>query len=410
MLRSFGRFSYTRVSPPSLPSRYGSRSSAEQGAVSMEINKKTRLRQLLGRGISVVFVSGAVILGLAVLHQANQYPRTEDAEIFANFIGIAPQVDGPLIRLNVQDNQFVKKGELLYEIDDRPYQYALETATSQQATLEGQIADEQRKIAALVSGVSVAQSNIHISEAAVANAEQGVARARAEWTYANNNLHRLEPLLAQQFVTVDEVDKARAFETSQAEALKQAESRLQLAKAELNSATALHEQAGHAVTTLEPLINQRGARAAAGKRARYDLDNCRIYAPFDARVTNLTISEGAYAHVGEQMFTLIDARTWWAIGNFREGQLKRIAPGMKADVYVLSKPTLRFSGTVDSIGFGVTPDPDVIGHLQPGLPDLQGTLNWVHLASRFPVRVRVENPTPDLFRSGESAVITIRGN
>jgi multidrug efflux system membrane fusion protein len=139
----------------------------------MEINKKTRLRQLLGRWISIVFVSGAVILGLAVFYHANQYPRTEDAEVFANFIGIAPQVDGPLIRLNVQDNQFVKKGELLYEIDERPYQYALETATSQQATLEGQIADEQRKIAALVSGVSVAQANIHSSEAAVANAEQG---------------------------------------------------------------------------------------------------------------------------------------------------------------------------------------------------------------------------------------------
>jgi len=376
----------------------------------MEINKKTRLRQLLGRWISIAFVSGALILGLAVFYHANQYPRTEDAEVFANFIGIAPQVDGPLIRLNVQDNQFVKKGELLYEIDERPYQYSLETATSQQATLEGQIADEQRKIAALVSGVSVAQANIHSSEAAVANAEQGVARARAEWSYANNNLHRLEPLLTQQFVTVDEVDKARTSETTQEEALKQAESRLALAKADLNSTTAQHEQARHAVTTLEPLINQRGARAAAGKKARYDLDNCRVYAPFDARVTNLTISEGAYAHVGEQMFTLIDARTWWAIGNFREGQLKRIAPGMKADVYIMSWPNLRFAGVVDSVGFGVTPDPDVIGHLQPGLPDVQRTLNWVHLASRFPVRVRVENPTPDLFRSGESAVITIRGN
>src|SRR5258708_7158557 len=376
----------------------------------METNKKTRLRQLLGRSISIVFVSGAVILGLGVLYHASKYARTEDAEVFANFIGIAPQVDGPLIRLNVQDNQFVEKGELLYEIDERPYQYALETATSQQATLEGQIADEQRKIAALVSGVSVAQANIHSSEAAVANAEQGVARARAEWTYANNNLHRLEPLLTQQFVTVDEVDKARTSEAIQEEALKQAESRLALAKANLNSATAQHEQAGNAVTTLEPIINQRGARAAAGKKARYDLDNCRVYAPFDARVTNLTISEGAYAYVGEQMFTLIDARTWSAIGNFRESQLTRIAPGMKADVYVVSRPNLRFAGGVDSVGVGVTPDPDVIGHLQPGLPDVQRTLNWVHLASRFLVRVRVENPTPDLFRSGESAVTTIRGN
>src|SRR6267378_1606808 len=376
----------------------------------MEINKKTRLRPLLGRWISIVFVSGAVILGLVVFYHANQYPRTEDAEVFANFIGIAPQVDGPLIRLNVQDNQFVKKGELLYEIDERPYQYALETATSQRATLEAQIAVEQRKIAALVSGVSVAQANIHSSEAAVANAEQGVNRARAEWTYANNNLHRLEPLLAKQFVTADQVDRARTSDLALAQALRQAESGVQLSQAKLNSVLSLHEQARHAVTTLEPLINQRGAKAAAVKNARYNLDNCRVYAPFDARVTNLTISEGAYAHIGQQMFTLIDARTWWAVGNFREGQLKRIVPGMQADVYVMSRPNVHFSGVVDSIGFGVTPDPDVIGRLETGLPDVQRSLNWVHLASRYPVRVRVQNPPSDLFRIGESAVVTIRGN
>ena len=376
----------------------------------METHENTRLPQLFGRWISIGILAAALVLGLVVLYLANYYPRTEDAEVFANFIGIAPQVDGPLIRLNVKDNQFVKKGELLFEIDERPYQYALETAISEQAALEGQIGDEQRKIAALMSAVSVAQANILGSEAAVANAERGVTRARAEWAYANNNVHRLEPLLTSQFVTVDQVDKARTSETAQAEALRQAESQLQLAQAELNSALAQHEQASHAVTTLEPLITQRGAKAAAVKNARYNLDNCRVYAPFDARVTNLTISEGAYAHVGQEMFTLIDARTWWAIGNFREGQLKRIAPGMRTDVYVLSKPNVRFSGVVDSLGFGVTPDPDLIGRLEPGLPDVQRTLNWVHLASRYPVRVRVTNPTPDLFRVGESAVVTIRGN
>ena len=372
-------------------------------------NSITQSRRLLGRWISIAILATAVVLGLAVLYHANYYPRTEDAEVFANFIGIAPQVDGPLSRLNVKDNEFVKKGALLYEIDERPYEYTLETSLSEQTTLEGQISDERRKIAALVSAVSVAEANTQSMEAGVISAERGVNRARVEWNYANSNLQRLEPLLKKQFVTADQVDKARSLELADAEALRQAESQLQQAKAEVNSASARHEQAGHAVTTLEPLINQRGARAAAVKKARYDLDNCRVYAPFDARVTNLTISEGAYAHVGQQMFTLIDARTWWAIGNFREGQLKRITPGMKADVFVLSKSNVRFSGVVDSIGFGVTPDPDVIGHLQTGLPDLQRTLNWVHLASRFPVRVRVENPTPDLFRIGESAVVTIRG-
>src|SRR5216684_839581 len=374
----------------------------------MDFDTNTKPQKVLSRRISIGFALAAVVLGLVVLYRANHHPRTDDAEIFANFIGIAPQVDGPLIHLNVRDNQFVKKGELLYEIDERPYQYALETAVSEQAALEGQIGDEQRKIAALMSAVSVSQANIHGSEADVTNSAQGVNRARAEWAYANNNLHRLEPLLAKQFVTADQVDRARTSELALAQALLQAESGLQLSQAKLNSALSQHEQARHAVTTLEPLINQRGAKAAAVKNARYNLDNCRVYAPFDARVTNLTISEGAYAHVGQQVFTLIDARTWWAVGNFPEGQLRHIAPGMQADVYVMSNPNLRFSGTVDSIGFGVIPDPDIVGTLQPGLPNLQRTLNWVHLASRYPVRVRVQNPPPDLFRVGESAIVTIR--
>jgi multidrug efflux system membrane fusion protein len=404
----------------------------------MKINTNLMTRERLGRLLSISIVVAAATLGLAVLIRSNFYPRTDDAEIFANFIGIAPQVDGPIIRLNVRDNQFVKKGELLFEIDDRPYKYALDKAISEQAALEGQIGDERRRIAALVSGISIAQANIHSSQtdiarwaaaidqsrADVANAGQGVNRARAEWSYANNNLHRIEPLLAKQFVTVDQVDRARTSEFAQAEALKQAESQLKLSQAGLNAtlaqyehsraaleqSTAQHQQSVNAVTTLEPLINQRGALAAEVETARYNLNNCKVYAPFDTRITNLTISEGMYAHVGQQVFTLIDARVWWAIANFREGTLQHIVPGAQADVFLLSKPNVRFSGVVDSIGFGTTPDPDVFGHLEPGLPDAQRTLNWVHLASRYPVRIRVKNPAPGVFRVGESAVVEIRGH
>jgi len=404
----------------------------------MTSGEDTRGRRVLGGVVSALIVTGAVAMGAVVLYHVNSWPRTDDAEILANFIGIAPQVEGPILRLNVRDNQSVKQGDLLYEIDDRPYRYVLEKAISDQAALEGQISDEQRRIAALVSGVSVSRANIQSAEADVTrsssaveqaradvtNAEQGVSRAEAEWAYANNNLHRLEPLLAKQFVTVDQVDRARTSEITQDQSLKQTKSQLRLAEAGLQSALAQeqrsravllqskaqHEQAQNAVTTLEPLVNQRGARTSAIETARYNLNNCRVYAPFAARVTNLTIAEGAYAHIGQQVFTLIDARTWWAVANFREGQLQHIAPGMRAEVYVMSKPDVPFRGVVDSVGFGVTPDADVVGRLGAVLPDVQRTLNWVHLATRFPVRVRVESPPEDLFRVSESAVVVIRGN
>src|SRR5277367_4122053 len=265
----------------------------------MALEVRLRWREYLGRLISIGILIGALVLGVTIVERTSFYPRTDDAEVLANFIGIAPQVEGPILHLNVHDNQFVKQGDLLFEIDPRPYEYALERAISEQAALEGQIGDERRKIAALVSAVSVSQANIQSAQADVtrweasidqakadvANAEQGVNRANADWKYANNNLQRIEPLLVKQFVTVDQVDKARSSETALSEALKQTQSQVDLARAGLKSALAQyqhsqavleqsraqHEQATNAVTTLDPLVTQRGARAAAVKTSRYNL-------------------------------------------------------------------------------------------------------------------------------------------
>src|SRR6266581_2240305 len=143
----------------------------------MERKNSSETGVWIGRLLSGVIVIGAISLGLVAVYHANYYPRTDDSEILANFIGIAPQVEGPLVRLNVQDNQFVKKGDLLFEIDERPYRYALEKALSEQATLEGQVSDERRRIAALVSAVSVSEANIHSTEADVSRWAAAVEQA-----------------------------------------------------------------------------------------------------------------------------------------------------------------------------------------------------------------------------------------
>ena len=142
----------------------------------------------VGRILSVVIVTSALALGLVVIHHTDEYPRTDDSEILANFIGIAPQVEGPILRLNVHDNQLVKQGDLLFEIDDRPYRYALERAISEQATLEGQISDEGRKISALVSAVSVSQANIQGTEADVSRSGPRSIRSARTWQTPNKAL------------------------------------------------------------------------------------------------------------------------------------------------------------------------------------------------------------------------------
>ncbi|MGC1782462.1 MAG: biotin/lipoyl-binding protein [Acidobacteriaceae bacterium] len=393
----------------------------------------------VGRIVSISIIAAAVITGLLVIEHTNKYPRTDDAEIFANFIGIAPQVDGPIVQLAVQDNAFVKQGNLLFEIDPRPYEYALQKARSDLSTLEGQIVDERRTIASQVSAVGAARANIdsaaanvdraaaavNEAKANVANANAALDSAKAELLYTTHNYHRIEPLLARQFVTVDQVDLARTAVTAKEQAVEQQRAQLILAEAQVRSAQAQYEQAKavveqshaqlgqsqHSVLTLDPLTAQREGRASAIRTAEYNLNNCRVYSPFDARVTNLNISQGAYAHTGQEVFTLIDTRVWWAIANFRETQLRRIRRGMRAYVYVLSRPTVRYDGVVDSVGYGVQPDSTLVGKFEPtGLPDVQRSLNWVHLASRFPVRVRIIAPESEPFRLSESAVVVIRGD
>ncbi len=393
----------------------------------------------IGRAISIGVMACTLIVALLVVHQVNANPRTDDAEVFANYIGMAPLVNGPVTHLYVADNQSVKEGDPLFNIDERPYAYALARARSDQHALQGQIGDERRIIAAKSSGVDVARASVLSAEASVAhakaaveqakadlaNAKAAVERSNAELAYASNNLHRIEPLLTRQFVTVDQVDQARTQQIARSQAANQAQSQVALAEASLLAAEAQYkqaeavveqshqqvQQASHSVTTLEPLVEQLPGKQASIDTAQYNLDNCRVTAPFDARVTNLTISQGAYATAGQHIFTLIDTRVWWVIANFRETQLHRIRPGMFAEVYVMSRPGVRYRGIVDSVGFGVTPDSDLVGHIAaPGLPDVQRTLNWVHLASRFPVRIRIQDNPSDVFRLGESAVVVIRGN
>jgi membrane fusion protein, multidrug efflux system len=402
-----------------------------------EQDKRIAKLQWYGRVFTAAMVLLAMAGLMAVYLVTTRHPQTDDAEIFANYIGIAPVVEGPILHLNVADNQRVKQGDLLFEIDDRPYKYAADRAVSDQAALEGQIVDEQRRIQAEVHAVTAsgaatrsasanvdrAQASIREAEADVARSEASLDRAKAEWAYAENNLHRIEPLLAKQFVTVDQVDQARTTERTSGQAVHEAESQLALNRAHLNSmlaalaqaqasaeqSTAQLHQSQSSVLTLDPFVAQRQGRAAEISNAQYNYNQCHVYAPFDARVTSLVISEGAYAHVGQEIFTLIDTRVWWVVANFRETQLKHVQPGMIADVYVMSDAGLRLTGVVESVGYGVTPDPSFQGRVTPGLPDVQRTLSWVHLASRYPVRIRIESPPSEVIRLGESAVVVIRG-
>ena len=155
-------------------------------------------------------------------------------------------------------------------------------------------------------------------------------------------------------------------------------------------------------------VNQR-IRAAeeAIEDAQLNYGYCFVRTPFDGYVTNLNISEGQYANVGQPILTLVNDRNWYVLAYFREDSLDRIQPGMRADVSLLSYPGKSFQGEVEGIGWGLFQQN---GATVGGLPNVEETLNWVRLNQRFPVRIvlkRGDSSHP--FRMGQTAIVTIRG-
>ncbi|RFP15819.1 MULTISPECIES: multidrug transporter subunit MdtN [unclassified Duganella] len=320
------------------------------------------------------------LLALAALAYAvsyvDSYPRTDDAFVQADTIGVASQVAGRIVSLKARDNAVVARGDILFVIDRRPYQLDVERLRAQLATLEAQIGLTQRQVDAQRYAADAAGSN--------------VARARQTAAQRQSSLQRLEPLLADEFVTREQVELARTARGT--------------ADAELQSALLERKRAASAVSGVDALVAQKRELAAAIAHADYLLEQTVVRAPFDGRVVDLGISEGEFAVSGKPLFTLIDTRAWYVVANFRETELKKMRPGGAASVYLMTDPDQRFDGTVDSVGWGVLPDE---GGSAQGLPKVPRSINWVHVAQRFPVRIRVHNPSAALFRIGASAVVTV---
>lgn len=355
-------------------------------------------RVLIGRILGILIVLGAIVTGSMVWRINYRHPRTNDAMVRANIVGITAEVSGRITELHVEDNQFVRKGELLYVIDPRPYQAKLDRAKAELLLAEKEV--ESRR----ASGSS-AQSAVERLRHQRAAAAAEIKRIAAEDEYLHHRLQELEPLADKQYVTGDQ--------------LRQARSRLDASRAELADAVAKEQAMASAIAEAESessraqsLIAQVGdinARVEAAKAqvtaAQLDLEYCFVRAPFAAYVTNLNTREGEYAKVGSQLFALVDDRHWYAIADFKETYLQSIQPGQEAEVFLVGYPGKRFRGVVTGIGWANSPD----NVKQQGvLPEVERTLNWVMLASRFPVRIEILDRDPARpLRMGMTAFVTV---
>jgi membrane fusion protein, multidrug efflux system len=330
----------------------------------------------LGKLIAFLAIVAAVVLAAWTLRVIDSRPRTHNAHLFAYSAGMAPEVSGRIVALHVTNNQRVKRGEPLVEIDPEPFELRVRQARAQVAALKAQINLMGRQVASQRTGADAAATQTN--------------RARAQLELAQDTVKRLEPLLGKGYVTQQQVDEARTNERNAAIAL--------------TATTQQAHQARQAVGDTESLIAQLTGAQAAEALAERDVTLAKLRAPYDGTVVGLQIAEGAFAATGHPLFTLIKSDEWYAIADFRETELPQIGVGDTATVWVMGSDDRPISGRVVSLGAGVQPE-DRDG---PGLPVVGRTLNWVVVAQRFPVWVRLEDPPPQLTRIGATVSVRVQ--
>ncbi|WP_126852064.1 multidrug efflux transporter periplasmic adaptor subunit MdtN [Escherichia coli] len=326
---------------------------------------------------ALLVVALALVALVFVIWRVDSAPSTNDAYVSADTIDVVPEVSGRIVELAVTDNQAVKQGDLLFRIDPRPYEANLAKAEASLAALDKQIMLTQRSVDAQQFGADSVNATVE--------------KARAAAKQATDTLRRTEPLLKEGFVSAEDVDRARTAQRA--------------AEADLNAVLLQAQSAASAVSGVDALVAQRAAVEADIALTKLHLEMATVRAPFDSRVISLKTSVGQFASAMRPIFTLIDTRHWYVIANFRETDLKNIRSGTPATIRLMSDSGKTFEGKVDSIGYGVLPDDG--GLVLGGLPKVSRSINWVRVAQRFPVKIMVDKPDPEMFRIGASAVANL---
>jgi multidrug efflux system membrane fusion protein len=335
-------------------------------------------RKRLGILIAVLCMSAAIVASIFVSRHDDAYPTSDSGALDAELIHVASVVGGRLIELRVHENQHVRKGDFLYQIDPEPYKLTVQQAEANVALMKADLANQKRFLA-----VRVAQAE---------TAKGQVARAESNRDLANRTITRLAPLANQSYIPKQQYDQARVLGNDADISLTQA-----------------REQAKAADTAIGDVAGAEAALAASEAtlaRVKYELRQTRVVAPADGYVTSLRVQSGEVLIPSQVLFTLVLDDEWYAIANLRETNLSSIKIGDCATVYSMIDRSTPIPGTVSSIGWGVLSG-DSLG-VGRSLPFVPRQMDWVHVAQRFPVRVHLKAPQPLLMRMGATAVVEFR--
>jgi membrane fusion protein, multidrug efflux system len=323
--------------------------------------------RLSPRTVLILFgVIIAAVAGAWYWHQSEQRQKTDNAYINARIVQVSSLVMGQVVNVPIRENQYVHKGDILFELDRRPFEAAL--------------AENEGKLRQAEQGTRQDQSEVLAAQA-------DTAQQRAALTNAEANLRRTTQLVKQNFMSRQAEDDAQA--------------RVNVAEAAVAAAKARVEKARAALTTKGGTTPAVRVAEAEVEKARLDLEHAVMRAPEEGWITRFDLTPGTVVTPGNPLFAIVVGGSFWVDANFKETELKGVVPGRPATIVVDMYPDHTFHGKVESLAGGT-------GAAFSLLPAQNANGNWVKVAQRVPVRISIADPDPRFpLRVGATATVTV---
>ena len=324
----------------------------------------------------------ALILLLVKYRDYVTNPWTRDGQVRANVVQLAPRVSGPIVDLPIRDNQLVKTGDLLFVIDPRTFQAAYDQARAELDRTGDSVRALEQQVEAARAGVDVAEASVRQARASVAQLEATIAKNKAEY-------ERQQDLLPKKATSRKALEQAQASYDISIQQKISAEAGYYQAQAALAESNATLAEAQAQLGALGDANPQLRAALAALRQAELNLEFTEVRAPVDGYVTNLNLRLGSQVVTNQPVLALVDVRSFWVDGFFKETAIGRVQAGDRAVITLMAYPRSPLEGVVDSIGWGIAQQDGSTGYEL--LPSISPTFEWIRLAQRVPVRIKLSD-------------------
>ncbi len=345
---------------------------------------------------------------------------TDDAQVEGDASPIAARVGGTIARILVRENENVKAGTLLVQIDPRDYEIALSKAQADLAEAEANARGAHSNVpvasASSTSRLSMTASQLAGAEARLASARARLEEAKANAVRAEQDLDRAQTLIAKDEIARREYDAAvaaaaaaKAARTAAEAAVLEAEKGIDAARAAVADARTAPQQVEIASARADSTDARIAQAKSALRKAELDLEYCSIKAPVDGVVTRKSIEPGQVIAPGQPLLALVSLDDVWVVANFKESQLAKVRVGQRVEIEVDAYGGRTWPGRVESIAAAT-------GARFSLLPPENATGNFVKVVQRIPVKIAIDRPAAGAapgkgdeprLRPGMSAVPTV---